>query len=68
MVRKTSHQNVARRPVDYSTDTASHKDIAVVHARLQASQILSLADENDCGGDPYNNTGQHATLGAKRKL
>jgi hypothetical protein len=38
------------------------KDIEIVHAALQADELLSLADDYGNGGDPYNSTGQHTII------
>lgn len=68
MVIKTRQQRMALRQTGNAVPAGeTRRDITIVHARLQASQVLTLADENDFGGDPYNSTGQHATLGAIKK-
>lgn len=68
MVMKTREQEIAlRRTVSIAADSSNQRAIDVVQERLQASQVLTLSDENDLGGDPYNSTGQHATLGAIKK-
>ena len=38
------------------------KEIEIVHAALQADELLSLADDYGNGGDPYNSTGQHTII------
>jgi len=64
--RKAGLQEFAlRRPVNFEAEKTTKKDVEVVHANLQTSEPLMLADDQDGGGDPYNSTGQHATLGAK---
>jgi len=69
MAKKPSQLHTAlRRPVDIEANVSRKTSVEIVHARLQASQVLSIADENDRGTDPYNNTGQHATLGAVKKF
>lgn len=68
MIMKTRQQRTALRQTGNVVRAGeTQRDIAIVQARLQASQTLTLADENDFGGDPYNSTGQHATLGAIKK-
>ncbi len=68
MVSKTRQQGSAlRRTINIVPDVKNPWDIEIVQARLQASKTLTLADENNLGGDPYNSTGQHATLGAMKK-
>ena len=68
MITKTRQQRAElRQSGDVVPADETQRDIAIVQARLQASQALTLADENDFGGDPYNSTGQHATLGAVKK-
>jgi len=68
MVRKSRQQGSAlRRTINIVPDVKNPRDMEIVQTRLQAAQMLTLADEKDVGGDPYNNTGQHATLGAIKK-
>lgn len=68
MIMKTRQQRtVLRQTGNVLPAGGTQRDMAIVQARLQASQALMLADENDFGGDPYNSTGQHATLGAAKK-
>jgi len=68
MITKTRQQRMALRPTGNALPAdGTQRDIAIVQARLQASQALTLSDDNDLGGDPYNSTGQHATLGAVKK-
>ena len=68
MITKTRQQRTALRQTGNVVPAdETQRDIAIVEARLQASQALTLTDENDFGGDPYNSTGQHATLGAVKK-
>jgi len=68
MITKTRQQRTAlRQPGNAVPADETQRDIAIVQTRLQASQALTLSDDNDLGGDPYNSTGQHATLGAVKK-
>jgi len=69
MAKKFSHlHTVTGRSVKVETEIAPGTNVEIVRARLRASQMLSIADENDRGTDPYNNTGQHAILGAGTKI
>ena len=57
--RKTELDRVARgRPVRGSKPD---KDRQVVHAKLQAEEVLSI-DDSDFGTDPYNRTGRFTAL------
>ena len=68
MVRNIRKQEtVLRRIVNIAADSENQRAIEVVQTRLQASQVLTLSNENDFGSDPYNSTGQHAVLGAVKK-
>ncbi len=42
------------------------KGVRVVQSNLQEAEQLSISSDLDCGGDPYNSTGQHVILKAKR--
>lgn len=55
---------IRRQTVDSASDRANPGDNEIVRARSPASEVLTLADDKDFGGDPYNSTGQHAVLGA----
>ncbi len=69
MTIKISHLLTAsRRSVKVMPEVGQKKDVDIVQVRREAPQVLSFADENDRGTDPYNNTGQHATLGATTKF
>jgi hypothetical protein len=41
-------------------------DVRVLRSKLRDANDLSLADDYDNGGDPYNSTGQHIALQAKQ--
>lgn len=45
-----------------------HDDVRVVKSSLQDAAELSISDDPEIGGDPYNSTGQHVTLRIKRDL
>lgn len=42
-----------------------HKDVRVLISSLVDANDLSIADEFDTGGDPYNSTGQHVVIKSK---
>ena len=42
-----------------------HKDVRVLKSSLVDANDLSIADELDTGGDPYNSTGQHVVIKSK---
>jgi hypothetical protein len=41
-------------------------DVRVLRMKLRDANELSIADDYDNGGDPYNSTGQHIALKAKQ--
>lgn len=41
-------------------------DVRVLRSRLADANNLSIADDYDNGGDPYNSTGQHVVLKPKK--
>lgn len=45
-----------------------HDDVRVVKSNLQDAAELSISDDMEIGGDPYNSTGQHVILKIKRDL
>lgn len=68
VMRKTGlGRSLLRRPVKVEPENAKSREVDVVHARLHESDLLSLADEQEGGTDPYNNTGQYATLPSKKR-
>lgn len=44
------------------TQLASAEEIDIVHAKLHATDSLSIIDDFSPGGDPYNHTGQHTII------
>ena len=50
---------VSNEPVRIVTD---HKGVRVLKSELVDASELSIADDYDTGGDPYNNTGQHVVI------
>ena len=56
-----------RQGVHTQAEKITEKEIEIVHASLQSSDLLTLADDVDGGNDPYNNTGQHVALGTSKK-
>jgi len=53
---------VSNEAVRIETD---HKDVRVLKSKLVDANDLSIADEFDTGGDPYNSTGQHVVIKPK---
>jgi len=53
---------VRDEPVRIVTD---HKGVRVIKSELVDASELSIADDFDTGGDPYNNTGQHVVIESK---
>ncbi len=47
---------------------SDHEDVRVITSNLQEAAELSISDDPDMGGDPYNSTGQHIVLKIKRDL
>lgn len=45
---------------------SDHGDVRVLRSRLADANNLSIADDYDNGGDPYNSTGQHVILKSKK--
>lgn len=44
----------------------AHKDdVRVIKTNLTGPAELSITEEDDRGGDPYNSTGQHAIIKSK---
>jgi len=50
---------VTRESVQIETD---HKNVRVLRSTLLEESKLSIADDYDNGGDPYNSTGQHVII------
>lgn len=53
------HEEIVRIETD-------RNDVRVLRAKLRDANELSIADDYDNGGDPYNSTGQHVVLKAKQ--
>ena len=67
-MRKTGlGRSLLRRPVKVELENTSSAEVDVVHATLHASELLLLADEQESGTDPYNNTGQYEALPSKKR-
>ncbi len=45
-----------------------HDNVRVLKSTPQESAEMSISDDLENGGDPYNSTGQHAILKIKRAL
>ena len=54
---------VRKSPVAVETDLK--KNVRVLQSELNEVDELALADDN-LGGDPYNNTGQHCIVKPRR--
>ena len=50
---------VSKESVRIETDST---DVRVLRSRLVEENALSIADDYDNGGDPYNSTGQHVIV------
>jgi hypothetical protein len=50
---------VTKESVHIETD---HKNVRVLRSTLLDDNDLSIADDYDNGGDPYNSTGQHVVI------
>ncbi len=44
---------------------ADKDDVRVIRTNLAGPAELSISDDDDRGGDPYNSTGQHAIIKSK---
>ncbi len=56
---------VTKESVRIETD---HKDVRVLRSKLVDAHDLSIADDYDNGGDPYNNTGQHVAIKPRKDI
>lgn len=56
-----------RRASSRNDDDRLQNPAQILQAKLASqSSDLSIADDTDLGGDPYNSTGQHIILKAKQ--
>jgi len=55
---------VSNEPVRVETD---HKDMRVLKSELVDANELSIEDDYNTGGDPYNTTGQHLVVKSRIK-
>lgn len=60
--RKSTAPIAGRGKVNINVELEAANDESSVRKKLQDVEVLSLADEQDSGGDPYNNTGQYCRL------
>jgi len=59
--QKTRQMESAHKsPLEVETDL--QKNVQVVHSELNEVDELSIAEDFNIGGDPYNSTGQHAIV------
>jgi hypothetical protein len=61
--------NTKAEPVASKESTGvetDHKDVRVLRSRIVEADELSIADDFDNGGDPYNSTGQHVIIKPKK--
>jgi len=56
---------LSKESVRIETD---HEDACVLKSELVDANELSIADDLDIGGDPYNSTGQHVVIKSKINL
>jgi hypothetical protein len=56
---------VTKESVRIETD---HKNVRVLRSTLLDENCLSIADDYDNGGDPYNSTGQHVIIEPNRDV
>ncbi|NIO42879.1 MAG: hypothetical protein GTO41_23625 [Burkholderiales bacterium] len=62
---KTKEEKVGKNePICIETD---HKDVRILRSRIQPTPELSIQDDDDIGGDPYNSTGQHVIIELKNQ-
>lgn len=62
--QKTRSMDTARRsPVKVETDLRNN--VQVLHSKLRESDELTIDEDFDMGGDPYNSTGQHVIVKPK---
>ena len=61
--RMKTSKVVSNEQIRVETD---HKDIRVLKLEVVDADELSIVDDYDIGGDPYNTTGQH--LGIKSRV
>jgi hypothetical protein len=57
---------IANRRAARNDSVGQLEDVQVVQTSLATGSELSIADEGDFGGDPYNSTGQYVVLKAKQ--
>ena len=60
-----SQTDESNEPVRIETD---HKDVRILRSKIVDAPELSIEDDRDNGGDPYNTTGQHVVLELKNDL
>lgn len=48
--------------------TADQDEVRVIKSSLVEASDLSISEELDKGGDPYNSTGQHVILKSKIEI
>ena len=61
-INSKSDTKAQRETVRSGTD---HRDLSKIRLNLLDESELSIADDNDSGGDPYNTTGQHVIIKPK---
>ena len=66
--RKTmSAQPTTRHTVNVDVVTDTTPPVEIVESRLTEADPLSVEDDQDNGGDPYNSTGQFFALAQKKQ-
>ena len=58
--RKPTIAATGRKKVNLNLEAVENVDMP--HPKLDTVDVLTLADEQDPGGDPYNSTGQFCNL------
>jgi len=62
-LKTRSMDTTHRSPVKVETDLRNN--VQVLHSALNESDELTIDEDFDMGGDPYNSTGQHAVIKPK---
>jgi hypothetical protein len=60
--RKSTVASSGDRKVNFNIEIEAVNDAKPARPKLVEVALLSLADEQDSGGDPYNSTGQFCRL------
>lgn len=55
-----------KSPLQVDTDLRDH--VQILHSELSEIDELSIDEDFDMGGDPYNSTGSHVILQQQKKI